>query len=56
MMEWCEECKDYKRDAYRRPDAGGRVLCNHHYYEFLRRNSPTQTVRIPAHLRVGAIK
>ena len=50
-MEWCEKCKDYKWSAYRRPEAGGRVLCNHHYYVFLREASQTGLMRVSAELR-----
>jgi hypothetical protein len=46
--EWCEECKEMKASAYRRPDMGGRTLCNQHYYEALRRITPTNLVRRPA--------
>jgi len=49
--QWCEECKETKQSAYRRPDAGGRVLCNDCHLAALRRNSPTNLVKVPAYLR-----
>jgi len=45
--QWCEGCREMEWSAYRRPDAGGRVLCNRRYYEFLRRKSPTGLVPRP---------
>ena len=49
--QWCEVCQKYEWSAYRRPDAGGRVLRNQRYYEFLRNASQTGLVRVPAGLR-----
>lgn len=46
-MEWCEKCQDYKETARRRPDLGGRTLCNDCDLEALRRLSPTGLVRRP---------
>ena len=45
--ERCEECKEYRISAHRRPELGGRVLCNDHYYRALRRLSPTGIWRRP---------
>lgn len=50
--QWCEMCQETKRDAYRRPDVGG-VLCNGHYYEALRKLTPTDLVKIPRDLWKG---
>lgn len=44
-MEWCEKCQDYKKTARRRPDLGGRTLCNECHLVGLRRLSPTGLVR-----------
>lgn len=45
--EWCEVCREVKPSAYRRPELGGRVLCSDHYYEALRKRTPTSLVRRP---------
>lgn len=49
--QWCEECQELHLSAYRRPELGGRILCNRCYYKALRECSPTGLVRQPSYLR-----
>lgn len=49
--EICEDCQEKKRDAYQRGEIGS-ILCNKHYYEAMRRLTPTGLVKVPCYLRV----
>lgn len=49
--QWCEGCQEKKCSAYRRPDAGGRTLCNDCHLKALARLRASKYVAVPSYLR-----
>jgi len=52
MEQQCEDCREYKKDVFRRADIP-RLLCSECYAKALASNRPSRYMFVPSHLKAA---